>query len=43
MPDKLVFEKVNKGTLVIALAEEVPPVVKGNLARRVGPVFMAFR
>jgi hypothetical protein len=33
MPDELVFEKVNKSTLVVALAEEVPPVVKGNLAR----------
>jgi hypothetical protein len=32
MPNKLVFKKVNEGTLVVALAEEVPPVVKRNLA-----------
>jgi hypothetical protein len=33
MPDKLVFEKVNKGALVVALAQEVSPIVKRNLAR----------
>jgi hypothetical protein len=41
MSDELVFEEVNKGTLVVALAEEVSPVVERDFARRVGPWFMA--
>jgi hypothetical protein len=43
MSDELVLEEVNEGPLVIALTEEVPPVVERDFARRVGPGFMAFR
>ena len=42
MLNQFVLEEIDKGALVFTFAEEVTPVVEGDLARRIFPWFVAF-